>query len=128
MEKELSTAPRAVIMGDLNCGPRVSNTNVKEEFQCMFELSSWNIWLKKKGKQEAHGPHRSPEKQVQNNEYMYIWAKLLLYISYIWPSLEEKSLWGILLNCVSVFLQFCYYLPLKKSRALHLNKLESPSQ
>nr|XP_022344388.1 uncharacterized protein LOC111137281 [Crassostrea virginica] len=33
MEKELSTAPRAVIMGDLNCGPRVSNTNVKEEFQ-----------------------------------------------------------------------------------------------
>ena len=39
MEKELSTAPRAVIMGDLNCGPRVPNTNVKEEFQCMFELS-----------------------------------------------------------------------------------------
>ena len=28
--------------------------------------------IKKEEKQEAHGPHRSPEKPVQNNEYMYI--------------------------------------------------------
>ena len=29
-------------------------------------------------------------------------------------------------NFVNVFLQFCYYLPLKEEVALHLNKLEFP--
>ena len=31
------------------------------------------------------------------------------------------------LNFVNVFLLFNYYLPLEKGRALHLNKLKSPS-
>ena len=35
--------------------------------------------------------------------------------------------WRRFLNFVNAFSPFCNYLPLKKSRVLHLNKFESPS-
>ena len=53
-------------------------------------------------KQEDHGPHRSPEKPVQINKY--IWTKLWLFILQNWPS---SSGGGDFLNFVNVPLQFC---------------------
>ena len=39
-------------------------------------------------KQEAHGPHRTPEKPVQIKEY--IWEKLWSYIYETGPVVQEK--------------------------------------
>ena len=124
-------------------------------------------------RQEAHGPHRSPEQPVQINEYIRakLWlhiiklaqkfrrrrfkfhectfAILLLISPYVkrfclfflnkqilftpgcfLPSLVEIGplvLEKVILNFINVFSLFCNYLPLEKGRALHLNKLESPS-
>ena len=45
----------------------------------------------------------------------------------VWLKLAQWFLRRRFLNFVNVFSPFCNYLPLKKSRVLHLNKLESPS-
>jgi hypothetical protein len=43
----------------------------------------------------------------------------------VWLNLASWF-WRKFLNIFSVFLRFCYYLPLEKSYPLRLNKLESP--
>ena len=48
------------------------------------------------------------------------------YLCQFWLTLAEWS-WRRFLKFVNVFLLCCKYLPLKKGRALDLNKLESPS-
>ena len=104
-------------------------------------------------KQEAHGPHRSSEKTVQINKHIYIITlikrrKITLltlweFIVFSFEEIESPSpkdalcqdwlklaqwLWRRgFFNFVNVFSLFHNYLPLEKSRALHLNKLESPS-
>ena len=45
----------------------------------------------------------------------------------VWLKLGHCSWRRRYFNFVNVFLLFCYYLPLEKGGALHLNKLESPS-
>ena len=45
----------------------------------------------------------------------------------VWLKLAQWFWRRRFLNFVNVFSPFCYYLPLKKSRVLHLNKLESHS-
>ena len=45
----------------------------------------------------------------------------------VWLKLAQWFWWREFFNFVNVFLLFCNYLPLEKGRALHLNKLESPS-
>ena len=45
----------------------------------------------------------------------------------VWLKLTQCLWRRRFLNVVNVFSLFRYYLPLEKSRALHLNKLESPS-
>ena len=45
----------------------------------------------------------------------------------VWLKLAQWFLSRRILNFVNVFSLFCNYLPLKKSRVLYLNKLESPS-
>ena len=44
----------------------------------------------------------------------------------VWLELAQWF-WRRFFNFVNVFSLFCYYLPLEKGGALHLNKLESPS-
>ena len=44
----------------------------------------------------------------------------------VWLKLTQWFWRRRVLQIVNVFLQFHYFLPLKKDRALHLNKLESP--
>ena len=45
----------------------------------------------------------------------------------VWLKLAQWFWRRRFLNFVNVFSPFCNYLPLKKSRVLHLNKFESPS-
>ena len=45
----------------------------------------------------------------------------------VWLKLAQWFWRRRFLNFVNVFSPFCNYLPLKKSRVLHLNKIESPS-
>ena len=103
-------------------------------------------------KQEAHGPHRSSEKTVQINKHIYIITlikriKITLltlweFIVFSFEEIESPSpkdalcqdwlklaqwLWRREFFKFNVFSLFRNYLPLEKSRALHLNKLESPS-
>ena len=103
-------------------------------------------------KQEAHGPHHSPVKQFKSlNKYDYIitlikrrkkklYEKLLvLHLKKLeYPSPKDalcqvliklaQCLWRRgFFNFLNVFSLFQSYLPFEKGRALHLNKLESPS-
>ena len=106
-----------------------------------------------KEKQEAHGPHRSPEKTVQiikqiwlyhnidsENKEKTLWEFIGSSFEQTWipftqgcfvprlveigPVVLEKK---ILKFRKCVFSLFRNYLPLEKGWALHLNKLESPS-
>ena len=101
--------------------------------------------------QEAHGPHRSPEKTVQINKQAYIIPLIkrrkninfsIIYCFFIWRNLNPphsrmlcaKIGWNWLsgsekefFNFVNAFSLFYNYLPLEKVGALHLNKRESPS-
>ena len=45
----------------------------------------------------------------------------------VWLKLAQWFWRRRIFNVVNIFLLFCNYLPLEKDRALHLNKLESPS-
>ena len=45
----------------------------------------------------------------------------------VWLKLAQWFWRRKFFNFVNVFSQFIYYLPLEKDRALHLNKIESPS-
>ena len=100
-------------------------------------------------KQEAHGPHRSPEKTVQIN--IHIWyiitlierrKKILTYVNLLFFHLNPhprmlcaKISWNwlscsgeqIFLISSLYFRYFCNNLPLEMGWVLHLNKLESPS-
>ena len=101
--------------------------------------------------QEAHGPHRSPEKQVQIKKHKwllitFIGRKTLLLFWENWmvllnpwvpfnqgsfvPSLVEIGPMVLdknIINFVKGFLLFRIHLPCKKDVPLHLNELESPS-
>ena len=105
-------------------------------------------------KQEAHGPHRSPEKTVQINKHDYIITLIKrrkkniinfmrIYWFFIWRNLNPlhpkmlcaKIVWNWLSGSgeedffyfvFDVFLLFRNYLPLEKGVVLHLYKLKSP--
>ena len=93
-------------------------------------------------KQEAHGPHRSPEKTVQINKHIWLYHNvdkekkkkiinfMRIYWFFIWRNLNPlhpkmlcaKIDWnwpcgsgkGFFKNFINVFLLFCIYLPLEK--------------
>ena len=91
-------------------------------------------------KQEAHGPHRSPEKTLEKKIFKSFVNVFPLFRNYL--PLEKDRIQGCfvpslveiitmvlekqILNFVNVFLLLHNYLPLEKGRALYLNKLESP--
>ena len=103
-------------------------------------------------KQEAHGPHRLPEKTVQSlNKYDYIitliqrrkkknYENLLILhlnklespspknvLCQVWLKLAQWFWRRKFFNFVNVFFLFGNYLTLEKGGVLHLNKLVSPS-
>ena len=95
-------------------------------------------------KQEAHGPHRSPETPIQINKHIWLYhnsdyEKKVPIISFvriewlwffIWTNLNPKFSWNWPRgsgNYVNVFSLFRNYLPLKKAWPFILNKFESPS-
>ena len=55
--------------------------------------------------QEAHGPHRSPEKPVQINEYTFKQSYDHIYYK-TGPMVQEEKI----LNFVKILFQFCNYL------------------
>ena len=103
--------------------------------------------------QEAHGPQRSPGKNLKIDKHMIIimlikrrkthymlyenWMVLHLNklespspknaLWHVWLKLVQWFLRRRFLNFVNVFLLFWNNLPLEKGGALHLNKLESAS-
>ena len=105
---------------------------------------------------EAHGPHRSPEKQFQsmntfaqsndfaitlreNNHYLLFEDWFIDYLSklefplhkgtshQVWSKLVQWFCRKWVLNFLNVFSLFHYNLPLEKGMPLHLNKYESYS-
>ena len=75
-------------------------------------------------KQEAHGPHRSPEKSVQINEF--ILSKAMIQINLSWNLLSSSGenfeiSWLYFYNFVFISLW-------KKARTFNMNKLKSSSQ
>ena len=79
------------------------------------QIQSGSIQKEQKKKQEAHGPHRSPEKPVQIREVMIIYT---LYYK-TGPVVQEEKIFK---SPESTFTIFCY-LPIP----FHLNKLKSSS-
>ena len=60
-------------------------------------------------------------------EWFFIWTNLIPLNPRVWLKFAQWFWRRGFLNFVNVFSLFCYYLPLEKGIALHLNKLESPS-
>ena len=76
--------------------------------------------------QEAHGPHRSPEKYFRSflgkgRGHSIVQTWILCTQGFFVPRLVE------IFNFVNVFSLFRYNLPSEKGRASHLNELECPS-
>ena len=100
-------------------------------------------------KQEAHGPHRSPEfKSINTYDYNITLIKkrkkniiyfIIIYCFFIWRNLNPPHLCQVwlklaqwfwrrrFLNFVNVFSLLHNYLPMEKDWDLHLNKPESLS-
>ena len=93
-------------------------------------------------KQEAHGPHSSPDKTVQIIKQISLKRKKKLYetllvlhlktfefpspkdaLCQVWIKLAQWFWRRRFFNFVNVFSLFQNYLPLEKGRALHLNKV-----
>ena len=101
------------------------------------------------GKQEAHGPHRSPEKNpVQFNKHIRLYHNInkrreepIFYFLrikwfFMWTKLNPLHpimlcafawVWRRFFNFVNLFSIFRNYLPFEKGEVFHLNKLESSS-
>ena len=83
---------------------------------------SWEYRRRLLKNQDAHGPHHSPKKPVQINEYF--WAKLWLYLLLNWPS---RSGWEDFQNFVHVFSNSVIISHWKREGPFIWKKLEFPS-
>ena len=73
--------------------------------------------------QEAHGHTAHLRNPVQDNQWIHLSKAIITYIKYI-MKLAQKFRRRRFSNFVNVFLQFCYYLPLKKCVALQYEQTE----